>query len=112
MVNFNNNHKLFLEKMFINHPDLKPGKMFGFPAWYIEKKLCFCVYENGVGIKLPEKTIRELLEKDKNTIPFQPYGKAKMRQWIQINLEKSEEYLNYQDLFEESIRYIYSGIQD
>lgn len=112
MVIYNNEHKLFLEKMFMEHPDLKAGKMFGFPAWYVGKKLCMCVYENGVGIKLPEKIILELLEKDPNAIPFQPYGKAKMRQWIQINLERSEDYLKYRELFDESIRFIFSGTKE
>ncbi|MEI6290188.1 MAG: hypothetical protein WCP19_07115, partial [Chloroflexota bacterium] len=73
---------------------------------------CMCVYENGVGFKLPEKTIQVLLEKDPNAVPFQPYGKAKMRQWIQINLEKSEDYLNYRDFFDESVRFIISGVEN
>ena len=27
--------------------------MFGFPAYYVGKKLCICLYEQGVGVKLP-----------------------------------------------------------
>ena len=33
-------------------------------------------------------------------------GKARMREWVQINLEHSEDYRNYLPVFEESIRYV------
>ena len=33
-------------------------------------------------------------------------GKPKMREWIQINLSRSEGYKNYKPVFEESIRYV------
>jgi len=46
--------------------------MFGFPAYYVGKKLCICLYEQGVGVKLPEASAARLLEVDQNVIPFQP----------------------------------------
>jgi hypothetical protein len=33
-------------------------------------------------------------------------GKPKMREWVQINLERSEEYQQYLAVFEESIRFV------
>jgi hypothetical protein len=106
VVNFNPEHKAVLDNLLLGHPFVRPGKMFGFPAYYVGKKLCICLYEQGVGIKLPEQSAKKLLETDQNIVPFQPLGKAKMREWVQINLSHSEDYRQYQSLFDESINHL------
>jgi hypothetical protein len=111
MANFNSNHKAVLDKLLLDHPVVRPGKMFGFPAYYVGEKLCICLYEQGVGLKLPEGTAARLVETDKNVIPFQPLGRPKMREWVQINLERSEEYRHYQAVFDESIRHVLAQSQ-
>jgi hypothetical protein len=92
----------------LGKPHVRAGKMFGFPAYYAGKKLCICLYEGGVGLKLPEQSAAKLLETDSNTFPFRPLGKPKMREWVQINLLRSEDYRQYADTFHESIRYVLS----
>ena len=106
MANFNSEHKAVLDDLLLGHPYVRPGKMFGFPAYYVGKKLCICLYGQGIGVKLPEQTVVKLLETDQNTILFQPLGKPKMREWIQINLDRSEDYRQYMPIFDESIRYL------
>lgn len=106
MANFNPAHKTVLDDMLLDNPNVQAGKMFGFPAYYAGKKLCICLYEQGVGIKLPEQTAAKLLKTDKNVVPFQPMGRRKMRAWVQINLSRSEDYTKYKSVFEESIRHV------
>lgn len=111
MVAFNPNHKVILDQILLDNPLVRSGKMFGYPAYYVGKKLSVCLYENGVGVKLPAESVKKLLDTDKNAIPFQPLGKPKMREWIQINLEESEGYRGYQEVFEESIKFLWSQQQ-
>jgi hypothetical protein len=106
MADFNPEHKAVLDDLLLGLPHVRAGKMFGFPAYYVGKKLCICLYEQGVGIKLPEKSVTKLLETNKNVIPFRPLGKPKMREWVQINLVRSKDYKKYMPVFEESIRYL------
>jgi len=106
MANFNAEHQVALGKLLSSHPFVRPGKMFGFPAYYAGKKLCICLYEQGVGVKLPESSAAKLLKTDPNVVPFQPFGKPKMREWVQINLSDSKHYEQYQAVFEESIHYV------
>lgn len=106
MIRFSSEHKKVLDDLLLGQPNLRSGKMFGYPAYYAEKKLCICLYEEGVGLKVPESTAKILLETDKNVIPFQPMGRQRMREWIQINLDDSESYRNYLPLFEESIQHV------
>lgn len=111
MANFNSNHKTVLDNMLLSHPLVRAGKMFGFPAYYAGKKLCICLYEHGVGLKLPAQSVARLLESDPNAIPFQPLGKPKMREWVQINLDDSEGYVQYEALFHESILFVHEQQQ-
>jgi hypothetical protein len=106
MPDFNPNHKAVLDDLLLSHPLIRPGKMFGYPAYYVGKKLCICLYEQGVGVKLPEKTASRLLETGQSVVPFQPLGRPKMREWIQINLGHSEDYRQYLSLFEASIQHV------
>jgi len=111
MANFNPNHKIVLDNLLLPHPLVRAGKMFGFPAYYVGKKLCICLYEEGVGIKLPAASVAMLLESDPNAVLFRPLGKPKMRAWVQINLSDSEAYAYYEAVFHESIRYVHEQQQ-
>lgn len=106
MAVFNPEHKAVLDDLLLAHPQVRPGKMFGFPAYTAGRKLCICLYEGGVGIKLPERFAAKLLAEDPNAVPFQPMGKSKMREWVQINLSRSEDYRHYASVFEEAIRHV------
>jgi hypothetical protein len=106
LAKFNADHKAIIDSLLLDHPLIRPGKMFGYPAYYVSKKLCICLYEEGVGVKLPAATVTNLLESDPNAIPFQPLGKPKMREWVQINCDASKDYAAYQSVFEESIQHV------
>jgi hypothetical protein len=106
MANYNPDHKTVLDSLLLGHPLVRPGKMFGFPAYYANKKLCICLYEQGVGVKVPEQIAKKLLAEDAQVTPFQPLGKPKMREWIQINVSRSEDYRAYLPVFEESIEFV------
>ena len=81
--------------------------MCGYPAYYINKKLVACIYENGVGVKVPEGTANELIGK-KGIVHFQPMGRVKMREWIQINRDNPEDYLKDIDIFKTSMDFVAS----
>ena len=106
VADFNPQHKAVLDDLLLGYPHVRPGKMFGFPAYYAGKKLCICLYKQGVGVKLPEPSAAKLLDKDRNAVPFQPMGMPRMREWVQINLSRSEDYRLYQSVFDESIRHV------
>lgn len=108
MDKYNEDHKAVLDDLLLDHPGVHAGKMFGYPAYYAGEKLSICLYQDGVGLKVPEETAKRLLESDPNIIPFQPMGRRKMREWIQVNLEKSEDYRDYLALLYESIQYVLS----
>jgi hypothetical protein len=44
-------HKAVLDDFLLTLPGVHAGKMFGYPAYYVNKKLFACVYGEGVGVR-------------------------------------------------------------
>jgi len=102
---FNQDHKNVLDSYLLNLYIVEAGKMFGYPAYYVGGKLFACVFEDGIGVKVPEEMANELLKRE-DIVRFQPLGRKKMKEWIQINKIKSEEYLAEKKIFDESIKFV------
>ncbi len=102
---YNEHHKQVLDTLLLKIPVVNPGKMFGYPAYYVGGKLFACVFEDAVGVKVPESVANKLLKR-KDIVHFQPLGRRKMREWIQINRGNSEDYQNDQEIFDTSIEFV------
>jgi len=103
---FDIKHKKVLDTFLLDNPMVKPGKMYGHPAYYVGGKLFASLFMEGVCVKIPESLKNELLKKE-GIEPFEPMGQ-KMREWILINRKKSEDYLKDKDIFESSIEFVAS----
>ena len=103
-IEFNPKHKEALDSFLLDHPLVKPGKMYGHPAYYVEGKLFASLYMAGVCVKVPEITVKELLKRTE-VFPFEPMGR-KMREWILIVRKNSQDYIKDKDIFNESIEYV------
>jgi hypothetical protein len=101
----NEKHKLVLDSMLLGLPGVKPGKMFGYPAYYVNRKMFACVYGDGVGVKVPQD-LAEALLREEHIVPFQPMGRPRMREWVQINRAESENYMLDMDIFKASADYV------
>ena len=88
---YNLKHKEVLDRFLLDKRLVRPGKMFGHPAYYIRKKLFASLYMDGVCVKLPESRVQELLRKEGYT-SFEPMGR-KMKEWIMITHKNSRDYL-------------------
>jgi hypothetical protein len=104
-VAFNPKHKEVLDSVLLQMPGVVAGTMFGYPAYYINKKLFACLYEEGVGIKVPVKVAESLVGK-KGIIRFQPKVRKPMKEWIQINHERSEDYRMDEEILKISVEYV------
>jgi hypothetical protein len=105
-VEYNLNHKEVLDSFLLKISIVKPGMMYGHPAYYVGGKLFSSLYMKGVCVKVPESLKKELLERN-GIVSFEPMGR-KMREWILINRDKSEDYLKDQDIFDASIEFVSS----
>jgi hypothetical protein len=106
-VNFNPEVEKAVDSILLRNPSVVAGKMFGYPAYYINGKLCACIYEKGVGVKIPADVANQLIGK-KDIVHFQPMGRARMKEWVQINRENPEDYLKDEEIFETSMSFVAS----
>ena len=89
-------------------PETRRGKMFGHPALYARGKLFACAFGDGVGLKLPAEVVAALVEEE-GFEPFQPYGKAGMREWALLRATDRETVLARSDLLEQSALFVAGG---
>ena len=106
-VSFDPAIKAVLDSLFQTSELVSPGKMFGFPAYYVGKKLFACVYENGVGLKVPAETAARLIGHD-DVSPFVPMGRRQMKEWIYLTRPTASAFLEDRALLESSAEYVAS----
>ncbi len=104
-ASFNPEHKDLLDGLLLPIPGVRAGKMFGYPAYFKGRKLFACVYEDGVGIKVPEDLAERLLSRP-DVSPFRPMGKPKMHNWVQITHGNSAEYRTDAEVFYAAVRFV------
>jgi len=51
---YNQDVKSTVDEILLQFPGVVAGKMFEYPAYYLNKKIIGCIYEDGIGLKVPE----------------------------------------------------------
>lgn len=104
-LTYNSKIKEVLDGFLLNYPGTKAGKAFGLPGYYVKNKMFACVYEDGVSIKLPEPKVKKLLNEE-GFSPFNPLGRAIMREWVYLKRDDPEDFFQDQDIFEMAIDFV------
>lgn len=108
---FNSEHKAVLDDLLLEIPGVSAAVVFGLPCYRVSTGVFATLYDEGVGIKLPAARVSELLEKP-DFVPFQPFGRNRGKEFVQINHDDPEDYRHDLALFEESMRYVLSESSD
>ena len=71
------------DRLFLKYDNVQAGHMFGYPAYYLNRKLITCHYGDGLALKLYKKTVAKTLS-DGNIVaePFCPMGRKMGKHWI------------------------------
>ena len=96
--------KPILDDFLSQYEIVRIGQMFGYPAYYVGRSMVACLYEGKIGLKVPENKANEARTKE-GISDFQPYGRPKMREWIQFDFESEEGLRRYMGLIDAAIRY-------
>ena len=62
-TDYNLEIKKSIDTILLKNPVVAPGKMFGYTAYYINRRLFACIYKDGVGVKVPENVANKLIGK-------------------------------------------------
>lgn len=98
---------LLLDRARLLHGEVRAGTMFGAPSVYVGRKLAACTLGGAFGLRVPEPVASAALAAGRAT-RFQPHGKARMREWIEVagNRDALERSL---DLLEAALGYAESN---
>jgi hypothetical protein len=64
-------------------PGVRERPMFGYPAFFAGTRMFACLYEDGIGLRLPAARVAALLESGEGRA-FRPRGKPAMREWTHV----------------------------
>ena len=73
-----------LQRARLLDADIRAGGMFGSPALFLGRRMIGCVFGRNIGLKVPAPLAAEAVAEG-SAIPFRPYGKPAMREWIEID---------------------------
>ena len=101
--------KAQIDALLLKLPGVSTKKINGLDAYFVSDKMFACISGDGVGLRLPAATARELQFSRDNVMPFQPRGLASSKEWIQIDRAAAADYEKDLELFQASIDFVKAG---
>ena len=98
--------KAHIDALLLKLPGVSTRKINGLDAYMVSDKMFACISGDGIGLRLPAATARELQFSRDNVVPFLPRGLTSSKEWIQINRAEAAEYEKDLPLFEASIEFV------
>lgn len=92
-----------LDETLSHHPDLRAGKMFGCPAYFVGAKAVGCVFGDEMSLTLPPAKIDELVARP-GFRRFQARGRT-MSGWILLDKKRAATLARDVTLVEQAIAY-------
>lgn len=98
--------KIEVDKILLQAPSVKEGKMFGYPAYYVNGKLAICHYDIGLALKLPIEVVQNLHNSPIVSEPFCPMGKKMGNNWVIIFPKYPEEIREVTGILFEAVQFL------
>jgi hypothetical protein len=98
-----------IDAVLLQLPGVTTKKIGGLDGYFVNDRMFACISGNGVGLRLPVATARELQFSRENVTSFQPGGMASTKEWIQIDRADAAEYSKDLELFQASVDFVKGG---
>ena len=70
-----------VDAVLVKLPGVVSKKIGGLDGYFVNDRMFACISGNGIGLRLPVATARELQFSRENVVPFQPGGMASTKEW-------------------------------
>jgi hypothetical protein len=95
-----------IDAVLLELPGVVAKKIGGLDGYFVNDRMFACISGDGVGLRLPVATARELQFSRENVVPFNPGGMASTKEWVQINREDATEYEKDLELFRAALDFV------
>ncbi len=103
------NRKARIDALLLKLPGVIGKKINGLDAYFVSDRMFACLSGEGIGVRLPAATARELQFSRADVVPFQPRGVPATREWIQIERADAADYEKDLAVFQASIDFVKGG---
>ena len=90
-------------------PGVTAKKIGGLDGYFVNDRMFACISGNGIGLRLPVATARELQFSRENGSSFTPGGMASTKEWIQIDRADAAEYEKDLEVFQAAFDFVKSA---
>lgn len=104
--NSSKSRKAQIDAVLLKLPGVSTKKIGGLDGYFVNDRMFACISGNGVGLRLPVATARELQFSRENVTSFQPGGMTSTKEWVQINREDAAEYDKDLELFQAALDFV------
>lgn len=103
--------KAQIDAVLLKLPNVTAKKIGGLDGYFVNDRMFACISGNGVGLRLPVATARELQFSRENVVAFQPGGMSSSttKEWIQIDRNDAADYEKDLELFQASLDFVKSS---
>ena len=100
-----------IDAILLGLPDVTTKKIGGLDAYLVKDRMFACINGsgNGIGIRLPVATARDLQFSRENVSAFQPAGLPASKEWVQIDREDAADYAKDLELFQAALDFVKSA---
>src|SRR3954466_14603140 len=98
-----------IDAVLLKLPGVVAKKINKLDAYFVSDRMFACISGEGVGLRLPATTARDLQFSRADVMPFQPSGAPVSREWIQINRANAADYEKDLELFRTSLEFVKGG---
>jgi hypothetical protein len=98
--------KDLIDAVVLKLPNVVAKKIGGLDAYFVNDRMFACISGDGLGLRLPAASARELQFSRENVVPFQPTGSASSKEWIQVNRADASEYEKDLETIQASLDYV------
>ena len=95
-----------VDAVLVKLPGVVSKKIGGLDGYFVNDRMFACISGEGVGLRLPVATARELQFSRENVVAFQPRGLPSTKEWIQIDRADAAEYEKDVELFQAAIDFV------
>jgi hypothetical protein len=98
-----------IDALLLKLPGVVSKKLNQLDAYFVSDRMFACISGEGVGLRLPANTARDLQFARADVVAFQPGNVGATREWIQINRADAADYEKDLELFKASHAFVKGG---
>ena len=98
--------KAAIDALLLKHPGVKAKKIGGLDGYFVNDRMFACINGNGLGLRVPTATARELQFSRENVSSFQPAGLPASKEWIQLDRADAADFERDQEVIQAAFDFV------